>query len=216
MKRLKNLVIPILCVAVFLLFAGGPLKEANAKTMKQSVVTVSMDKSSRINQHEAIIIDILTNKISGDTDGSGKYEDFLLQYFGLSNINLGAAAEEEVNAKATELIHLMNLENKTNMKELSADSKEIAIGLAKDIFTACGLKAGFNPSGDLISLSDKYRNITIVNGKVAGEHINMGVLIISVSVVSILLAICYVLSKKIQIKIKDVKCDGFHKEEFAR
>jgi hypothetical protein len=216
MKRLKNLIIPILCVTVFLLFAGGPLKEANAKTMKQSAVTVSTDKSSRINQHEAIIIDILTSKISGDTDGNGKYEDFLLQYFGLSNINLGGAAEEEVNAKATELIHLMNLENKTNMKELSADSKEIAIGLAKDIFTACGLKAGYNPSGDLISLSDKYRNITIVNGKVAGEHINMGVLVISVSVVSILLAICYVLSKKIQIKIKDVKYDGFHKEEFAR
>lgn len=216
MKRLKNLVIPILCVVALLLFAGEPLKEANAKTMKQTTVTVSVDKSSRINQQEAIIIDILTNKISNNSDNSEEYKEFLLQYFGLSNINMGTAVEDAVEAKAVELIYLMTLENKSSLKELSADSKEIAIGLAKDIFTACGLKAGFNPSGDLISLSDKYRNITIVNGKVAGEHINIGVLLVSVLVVGVLLAICYILSKKSQIKIKDVKYDGFHKEEFAR
>lgn len=222
MKRLKNLIIPVLCVLALLIFAGEPLREANAKTLNQSVETLS--KNGRINQQEINILNMLIHNI--DFAGAGKnesreegnadYESFLIQYFGLNNVNLSTQAWEQVEAKIKERNNLLELENKSSMKELSADGKEIAVGLTKDIFSVCGLSAGFNLSGELVSLSDRTGSLSLMDGKTYKQHINSGVLLLVISIVGILQVICYILSRKSRIMIKDVKYNGFHKEEFAR
>lgn len=228
MKRLKNLIIPILCLLALLLFAGEPLREANATTLNEAVETLSTDGSlqGRINQREINIINALINNISftgafakgkeSGEEGNTSYEHFLIQYFGRKSVNLGENNWKEVESKILELDNLMQLENKKNLKELSADEREIAVGLTKGIFSACGLSAGFNPSGELISLSDESGSFTLSNGKTNKQHINSGILTLVIMVVGILQVICYILSRKSQIIIKDVKYNGFHKEEYAR
>lgn len=219
MKRLKNLIIPILCVAVLLLFAGRPLKEANAKPLGQA--TTAADSNSRINQHEISILNRLTESINltGDRnqrrgEAEADYESFLMQYLNSEGTDLSAREEEQVALKAEELKELLSFEGKKNLGELSADGREVAIGLTREVFSACGLKAGVNPLGELISLEGTSGSITLIED--SEQHINAGVLLIAITVVGVLLTICYVLSKKSRILIKDVKYDGFHKEEFAR
>ncbi|SHO49544.1 hypothetical protein [Anaerocolumna xylanovorans] len=217
MKRLKNMIIPILCVLALLLFAGEPLREANAKTLNQTAEAVSRNgtPSGSINQQEANIVRVLTDNISIAGIGKNDYESFLLRYFGQNGMDAGTDTWGQAEAKAAELNNLMKLEKKATLKELPADGREIAIGLTKDIFSACGLSAGISPSGELISLSDKTGSLTLVNGKTYKQHINSGVLMLVISIVGILQIICYILSRKSRIMIKDVKHNGFHKEEFA-
>lgn len=217
MKRLKNLIIPILCVLALLFFAGEPLREANAKSLNQAAEAVSKNGSSRggINRQEVNLVKVLTNNISISGVGKSDYESFLNRYFEQSGMDVSGGTWEQAEAKAAELNNLMKLEKKGTLKELPADGKEIAIGLTRDIFSACGLSAGFDPSGELISLSDKSGSLTLADTKTHKQHINSGVLLLVISIVGILQVICYILSRKSRIMIKDVKHNGFHKEEFA-
>lgn len=194
MKRVKNLIIPILCMTAVLLFAREPLKEANAGTMKQSAEIASNENHL----------------------WTGDYISFLTQYLSDTGVQLSPAAKVQMEEKTEELRALMNLEGKENLQELSADGNEIAVGLLEDIFTLCGLKASFNPSGEVISLEDRSGNTTFTEGKTYNRQINAVVLLIVVTVAGVLLITCYILSIKSQTLIKDVKYDGFHKEEFAR
>lgn len=226
MKRLKNLIIPILCVLTLLIFAGEPLREANAKSLSQTVETVSTNNSlnGRLNQQESNILNTLTENISfvgmpGEENLSGgksEYESFLVQYLGMNQVNLSANTLEQVDSRMKEVNYLLQMENKTKVSELSTDSKEIAVGLTKDIFSVCGLAAGFNPSGELISLSDKSGNLTLADASSYKKNINSGILLLVISIVGILQVVCYILSRKSRIMIKDVKYNGFHKEEYAR
>ncbi len=226
MKRLKNLIIPILCVLVLLIFAGEPLREANAKSLSQTVETISTDNSlsGRINQQESNILNTLTDNISfaglpgkgSKNEGKSEYENFLIQYLSMNHVNLSENTLALVDSRMNELNYLLQMEKKAKVSELSTDSKEIAVGLTKDIFSACGLAAGFNPSGDLISLSDKTGNLTLADTNSYKQSINSGILLLVISIVGILQVVCYILSRKSRIMIKDVKYNGFHKEEYAR
>lgn len=222
MKRLKNLIIPILCLLALLIFAGEPLREAKANTLNKTAETLSTDGSlhGRINQQEINIVNALIDNISftgAFANAMGNdYEHFLIRYFGQKSVSLGENNWEEVESKIGALNNLMQLENKKNLKELPTDEKEIAVGLTKGIFSACGLSAGFTPSGELISLSDESGSLTLSNEKANKQHINSGILMLVIMVVGILQVICYILSRKSRIMIKDVKYNGFHKEEFAR
>lgn len=226
MKRLKNLIIPILCVLALLIFAGEPLREANAKSLSQTVETVSTNNSlnGRLNQQESNILNTLTENIrfvgmpgmENLSEGKSEYESFLVQYLGRKQVNLSANTLEQVDSRMKEVNYLLQMENKTKVSELSTDSKEIAVGLTKDIFSVCGLAAGFNPSGELISLSDKSGNLTLTDESSYKKNINSGILLLVISIVGILQVVCYILSRKSRIMIKDVKYNGFHKEEYAR
>lgn len=226
MKRLKNLIIPILCVLALLIFAGEPLREANAKSLSQTVETVSTNNSlnGRLNQQESNILNTLTENIrfvgmpgkENPSEGKSEYESFLVQYLGMNQVNLSANTLEQVDSRMKEVNYLLQMENKTKVSELSTDSKEIAIGLTKDIFSVCGLAAGFNPAGELISLSDKSGNLTLADAGSYNKNINSGILLLVIAIVGILQVVCYILSRKSRIMIKDVKYNGFHKEEYAR
>lgn len=226
LKRLKNMIIPILCLLVLLIFAGEPLREANAKSISQAVDAVNIDNNLNegISEQEVQVLNTLTNNINfagapgGESkeEGKSEYKNFLVQYLGMNHVTMDTNTWKLLDLKINEINYLLKMEGKENISGLSTDSKEIAIGLTKDIFLAWGLVAGFNPSGDLISLSDESGSLSLANAKTYKQDINSGILLLVISVVAFLQVVCYILSRKSRIMIKDVKYNGFHKEEFAR
>ncbi len=185
-----SLVIAIICV-------GGIARKTLSKYNQASVPVNS----------ENYILNEEKNKIG--------YLSYLQKYIRTSGAKLSVGNEKKKDYLVQELMVVTKLENKNDIKQMSIDGMEIAIGLIKNIYKLYEINIIFTIDGNVNSVEDKVGNSIYQN---IDEGIKTEFSVIHATIVActilMFLVINILITKKIII-IKGEDCDGLNEKEYA-
>jgi hypothetical protein len=228
MKR--RILPPIIAICILFFIVCIEVIAGNTHTNDEISIPVittnlEMNGSINLNESEKMIVNLLTNGImvSEDLDNIKENKDYgiylrhLTDHLSATDIDLTSSYAYEVANKIIALNRIMNLEEESKYQKMSLDGRELAIRLSEQIYELCGLKVLYNIHGDLVQISDAAGEALYTKEvEVGHSDFQMEALMITITVLMILLAICLIIAKKNQLFIKDGMNDGFSKEEFAR
>ena len=144
------------------------------------------------------------------------YFNALYQHLCRSDINLSSSIGQGLKESILKLKRILQTENTWDIDHMSLDTRTVAIYLLEDIYRQCGLNIGFNVDSAVIYISDDQGNTlygnTVINLK---EGINLNAFAVIISILFLMLAVCYMISRKKQLFVKEVMCDGLDEKGYA-
>ncbi len=175
-----------------------------------------------LNQAEVKILDTLwrtagMNAQTGhDRTFFGSYYSILKNYLSNETVNIKEDSTGNILKQLADLQDIINYEGKTDMKDMSLDSKKMAFYITEQVYKACGLTLEINQEDNIGKVSDAYGKVLYKYDLVAQKPVfQVNALVITLTAAAALLGICIMIAKKNQLFGKEVVYDGFDEKGFA-
>ncbi len=139
----------------------------------------------------------------------------LKAYLGSKGVELTKEEAEEATESIEELNHIIMLEGRRDLKQMSLDTKGIASHLSQLIYQSCGLKLSFDLLGNIDTISTTDGGILYHRHSSDQDGLHFEALAITLSIISLLLFGCTQIARKHQLFHKEELYDSFDEEKYA-
>lgn len=210
-SKLPRLVVCILFSIVCILVIARVSIATKEKVSVQAFTHKELIKDEKLNDSENTIINMLSS-VTYATGSQSKvlhqidpnYVAYLSKYLESSKGELEEKKAEQIVDMLKDLVQVMNLEDKSGMKEMSLDGREITLHMIEQIYELSGLTLQHNIQGDILRITDSTGNNLYLNKNlIQGEYLNINAILIILSVMIVLFCVCITISKKNQLFKKD-------------
>jgi hypothetical protein len=154
-------------------------------------------------------VDKLSNKESVDL------HRYLKDYFIKTSIHLENSKFNELKILIEDLKSVSELENKRNIRNMTMQSRTLALHSIESIYKICGLNIEYTIDGIILKISD-FNNIYYTNKDMNNSNsIHYHSLIIVVGIIILLYINCFMIVKKNKLYLKGEKYDELNEKGFA-
>jgi hypothetical protein len=209
-----GIVTAILCIGVV---ARESLYHYKQESIPVISDTVYIDQD--IKEDQSITAKFLELTLNGDHNKTFNLDNYFLylqNYLNSTEVTLQEYGEERLKDLLRELITIMNLENESDIQNMSIDGREIATNLLTNIYELYGLKVMFSMDGEIQKVEDPSGIILYQNkDQIMESEFQILSLLLVVFFFSVFTCLSVLIAKKKQIFVKDVDFDGFDEKKYA-
>jgi hypothetical protein len=204
----------ILLTGIFFMVERKVTNETIAVSAMSPGTQNTIDKTNISKAEVLKLIDKI--KLSGGKNNSEfTYKNYLKEYL-QQDIYLTSEVSAKLSEELLQLINLLEMENKTDLKTMSLDSRELGIHLLQDIYKTCGLKLYADYFGQVVKITDTKGNLLYQEKETTGqEQFRLKALLCILILLLTLFVICILLAKKNQLYRKEGTFDVQKKEGYA-
>jgi hypothetical protein len=178
--------------------------------------------SEELNRYETELLTLMshtvgaTDLVEQGTDTYAIYINHLYQYLSESDVNLSLSQYKRIKKEVNHLYNIFQKEGTKHLMQMSIDGRTAARYLLEEIYQECDLSISFDGDNSIQCIQDYRNNILYGDETIAmqkGFNVN-GAIMIGIILV-VMIGICYLISHKNNLFIKDVVYDGFEEKRFA-
>lgn len=222
---MKRNSMPIMVSSVLLMFVIIVIATSKKREENVSNAFAAMNNSvvyeEGINSEEGIILTMFGEvnlDYSMDKPSNIRnvdYYKYLEEHFINSSIHLENKKFKELKTLIEDLKSLSELEDETNIRKMTMQSRNLALHSIESIYKICGLHIEYTIDGIVLKISDSnniyYTNRDVINSPSIQYH----ALIIVVGIIILLYINCFMIVKKNKLYLKGEKYDELNEKGFA-
>lgn len=182
-----------------------------------------INSSSELNEAESKVLALLaqTPKITNSSSKDYRnlsviYYENLRKYLSSRGVNLEFVRVKEVEDFIQGNNELLLLETESDINKMSYEGRKLVIYIYQEIYQCCGLDITFNADNEITTITSLSGQLIYQDKSMQLQaQLNENALVITLSIILSMTALCALIAKKNQLFIKGGKYNGFDEKEFA-
>lgn len=217
----------ILSVVIFMLIlvstaALVKINRKNEELPEQLKSSYPCPEDINLSKTEKELLILLLNAVGyigqseNEPDTYTIYINTLYDYFTKPDVSISISQSEKMKKEISDLYLILQNEDTNKLDFMSIDGRAVALYLFQQIYEECNMQIVFDERGTISSIYNEQNQLFYEKqAAVTHEGIHVSSAIIIISVLVVLIGICYRISIKKQLFKEDVIYDGFEEKRFA-
>lgn len=207
----------LIFVIIFIVTSKRPengVSNTSAQTINPIVYETGID------MEEGIILSMFGGiNLDYGADKLSSYDNvdclrYLKDYFTRTTVRLESGKFNELKILIEDIKSLVALENESNIRKMTMQSRTLALYNIESIYKICGLNMDYTIDGIIVQIND-INHIYYTNQDLNNNKLQYPFLIMVVGIIVVLYINCFMIVKKHRLYIKGVIYDELNEKGFA-